>query len=94
MNAHEQEVELRHRLTVKEAAAIVGRSTAWVYDRLADGRMSSIRKGGRIYVSRVELDLQKLSERPVTDQNRACRRRCERALQLRAAFRVITNNSN
>lgn len=79
-------------LTVKEAAELAGRSTAWVYDRLADGRMSGMKASGRILVSRTDLERQRRLDRsPAVDT--AAARRHKKALQLRSAFRLITNDA-
>lgn len=42
-------------LTLKEAAALAGRSYAWAWDRAADGRLETHKKGNRIFVSGASL---------------------------------------
>jgi len=91
MRMSEPESKLGRQLTVKEAAELAGRSTAWVYDRLADGRMNCIREGRRIYVSRADLDLQRLSDRSDAADTAAARRH-KKAIRLRSTFRVISTN--
>ena len=91
MRKPDNEKNLGSHLTVKEAADIAGRSVAWVYDRLADGRMGSIKEGGRIYLSRADLEHQRRLDRaPAADA--AAVRRHKKALRLRSAFRVVRNN--
>lgn len=49
------------RLTLEEAAAEIGRSTATLYRWIAERRITVVRQLGRVYVTRVEVDRVKAS---------------------------------
>lgn len=83
-------------VSVADAAHIAGWSTAWVYNRVADGRLDAQRIGRRLFIT--VADLERLIDRERQEPNstslwRLGTDRHQLALRRRRAFRLVINNT-
>jgi len=68
-------VDRQEAFTFPQAAQIFGRHPAWIYRRVYSGRLKVLRDGGRIMISRAEID--RMLGRQIVHVARARRRNRE-----------------
>lgn len=83
-------------ITVADAARIAGWSAAWVYNRVADGRLEAQRVGRRLFITLADLERLIDRERQEPNSSSSWRSGTDRhrlALRRRRAFRIVINNT-